>query len=135
MEFSMRSGVLFVSPHVDDAHRLSQMLSDLPLSFEHAQDLGQARTKLQDNTYGVILTEAALPDGAWLDVLDLARQMAPDSEVIVTKPLADARFWAEALNLGAYDLLVQPFATSEVQRIVGNACTRVLPQKTTHAAV
>jgi 5,10-methylenetetrahydrofolate reductase len=45
-------------------------------------------------------------------------------EVIVTDPQADARFWAEALNLGAYDLLTQPFYEPEVRRILYNACSR-----------
>ena len=44
--------------------------------------------------------------------------------MIVTDPQADARFWAEALNLGAYDLLAQPFYEPEVRRILYNACTR-----------
>jgi DNA-binding NtrC family response regulator len=65
-----------------------------------------------------------LPDGSWRDVLDLARQTQPRSEVIVTHPFADSRFWAEALSLGAYDLLAQPFYASEVQRIVSNVCSR-----------
>jgi len=28
------------------------------------------------------------------------------------------------LNMGAYDLIAQPFATAEVQRILSNACAR-----------
>jgi len=127
----MRSTLLFVSPYWDDAQRLSQMLSQLPLVFDHVPDLQQARAKLRQGCYGVILTEAGLPDGSWLDILSLARGMAPGAEVIVTDAHADARFWAEALNLGAYDLLAQPFYESEVRRILYNACSRIVPQ---HAA-
>ena len=76
---------------------------------------------------GVVLTEAALPDGTWIDVLQLARG-AVDAAVIVTDRLADAHFWAEALNLGAYDVLAQPFYVSEVRRVLSNACTRVLSE-------
>jgi DNA-binding NtrC family response regulator len=86
--------------------------------------LQQARAKLQQDDYGVILTEAALPDGIWLDALCLARQLPQELEVIVTDPQADARFWAEALNLGAYDLLAQPFYEPEVRRILYNVCAR-----------
>jgi len=116
----MASPVLFVSPHHEDASRLRQMLSSVPLLLEHARDCEQARAKLGQRRYAVIVTEAALPDGSWLDVMTLA----PGTEVIVTDRHADARFWAEALNLGAYDLLAQPFYESEVRRILSNACTR-----------
>jgi DNA-binding NtrC family response regulator len=100
------------------------MLHSLPLTMDHVETLQQAHAKLQQDDYGVILTEAALPDGDWPDALHLARQFPHEPEVIVTDPQADARFWAEALNLGAYDLLAQPFYEPEVRRILYNACSR-----------
>jgi DNA-binding NtrC family response regulator len=100
------------------------MLHALPLKLEHVRSLQKARTRLQRQTYDVILTEAALPDGGWQDVLNLAREFPRQTEVIVTDPQADARFWAEALNLGAYDLLAQPFYEPEVRRILFNVCSR-----------
>jgi DNA-binding NtrC family response regulator len=120
----MRSRILFISGRHEDARRLSQMLLALPLFLDHVETLLQARTKLRQEDYEVVLTEAALPDGNWLDALRLARESPHEPEVIVTDPLADARFWAEALNLGAYDLLAQPFYDPEVRRILHNACSR-----------
>jgi len=120
----MRSRILFVSGHQDDARRLSHMLHSLPLVVDHVGTLQQARAKLQEEDYDVILTEAALPDGTWLDALHLARQYPRELEVIVTDLQADARFWAEVLNMGAYDLLAQPFYEPEVRRILYNACSR-----------
>jgi len=124
----MGSGILFVSPHSDDATVVSRMLGSLSVSIEHVADVKHARVKMQSGTYEVILTAANLSDGTWLDVLDVARRVAPHAEVIVTDREADARFWAEALNLGAYDLIAQPFASGEVQRILGNACSRACAQ-------
>ena len=120
----MRHGVLFVSPHTDDADRLSQILSHLALALEHVQDLEHARNKLEQEPYPVILTDADLPDGAWPDVLDLAHAVSPSSQVIVTCRLADARLWVDALSRGVYDLLAQPFYPSEVQRILTSAFRR-----------
>lgn len=120
----MRSRILFLSGHPDDARHLSRMLESLPLLVDHVGTLQQARAKLQQDDYGVILTEASLPDGKWLDVIHLAREYPQDMEVIVTDPQADGRLWAEVLNLGAYDLLAQPFYEPEVRRILSNACSR-----------
>ena len=127
--------VLFISPRVEDADQLRDMLDLLPVAFDYARGLEQARAKLREQRYRVILTEAALPDAAWLDVLELARENCPDTAVIVTDPLADGRFWAEALNRGAYDLIAQPFHTSEVQRILSNACSRILSRDAVVATV
>jgi DNA-binding NtrC family response regulator len=119
-------GVLFISPYVEDAEKLSNILSGMPLPLKHVRGLEQARDTLQDQRFDVILTEGALADGGWRDVLLLARQMSPDAEVIVTDPAADGAFWAEALNLGAYDLMAQPFYPAEVRRILSNACSRMV---------
>ena len=121
----MRRGVLFVSPRREDATVLSHMLRSVSTSLHHVNDLQHARAIMQGEPYQVVLTEANLPDGNWRDVLELAQKTQPASEVIVTDASADARFWAEALNLGAYDLIAQPFATAEVQRILSNACSRL----------
>jgi DNA-binding NtrC family response regulator len=121
----MRSRILFVSGHPDDARRISLMLQPLPLALDHAETLQHARIQLSLKTYDLVLTEATLPDGDWLDVLHLVRESPRELEVIVTDPQADARFWSKALNLGAYDLLTQPFYEPEVRRIVGNACSRI----------
>src|ERR1700704_4625136 len=131
----MFSPILFISVRGNDARLLSRMLQKLSLGLDHATCLRQARTKLKKAAYDVVLTEAALPDGKWLDVLRLVRESPKEPEVIVTDPLADAQFWAEALNLGAYDLLAQPFYEPEVLRILGNACSRALNMPYSTAAV
>jgi DNA-binding NtrC family response regulator len=131
----MRSRILFISGRRTDARRLSRMLYSLPLDLDHAETLQQARAMLNEAEFDVILTESSLPDGKWLDVLHLARECPQELEVIVTDPQADARFWAEALNLGAYDLLAQPFYEPEVRRILYNACSRSSSQTVPAAAV
>jgi len=131
----MRSRILFISGRPEDARRLAEMLHALPLCVEHVDNVKQAATRLQQGNYDVILTEASLPDGGWMDVLHMVRECPHEPEVIVTDPQADARFWAEALNLGAYDLLAQPFYEPEVRRILYNACTRPPARPLTMAAI
>ena len=120
----MRSRILFISGRKQDARRLTQMLHEMDVALDHAESVQHARAQLRQGTYQVVLTEAALPDGQWLEVLALAREAAPEPQVIVTDSNADSHFWAEALNLGAFDLLVQPFDENEVRRILDNACSR-----------
>lgn len=120
----MRSRILFISGRQEDARELSQMLHSLPVVVDHAENLQQARSKLRQETYEMILTEAALPDGKWLDALHLARECPYPLQVLVTDRQADARFWAEALNMGAYDLVAQPFYEPEVRRILSSVCSR-----------
>jgi DNA-binding NtrC family response regulator len=127
----MYSGVLFVSPYPQDARSLAQMLDAVPLPLVHALSLKEAASKLETRSFEVVLTEATLEDGTWLDVLQIAR--STDTKLVVTHPWADARFWAEAINMGAYDLLVQPFFGAEVRRVLASASGRT-PGLKAHAA-
>lgn len=72
----------------------------------------------------VVICDHDLGQGRWkrllLDVRDLSR--AP--LVIVASRLADDRLWAEALNLGAYDVLSKPFDSAEALRVIGHAMLR-----------
>ena len=122
----MKSRLLCICGHRDDATKLSQMLQALPVALEHARTLAQARTKLRSSDYDVVLTQSSFPGGNWLDVLHLVREVPREVRVIVTDPHADERLWAEALNLGAFDVVTQPFEEFEVRRIVQNACTRMV---------
>ncbi len=123
----MRSRILFLSGRREDARELLEMLHSLPVVLDHAETLRQARVRLERDEYDIVLTEAALPDGNWLDVLHLVRDCPGQLPVVVTDAQADNRVWAQALNLGAYDWLAQPFYEPEVRRIVSNACTHAVP--------
>jgi DNA-binding NtrC family response regulator len=120
----MRSRILFISGHQDDAHNLMRMLHGLPLTLDHVECLQLARGELREADYNVILTEATLPDGNWVDALHLARECPRELDVIVTDSHADDRLWSQVLNFGAYDLIAQPFYQPEVRRILSNACSR-----------
>jgi DNA-binding response OmpR family regulator len=50
----------------------------------------------------------------------LARLPDPPA-LVVTSRIADDSLWAEALNLGAYDVLAKPFDGAEVVRVVSLA--------------
>ncbi|HMD71188.1 MAG TPA: hypothetical protein VKF41_07585 [Bryobacteraceae bacterium] len=58
----------------------------------------------------------------WKSLLDQFAGLPRPPMLIVTSRLADDRLWAEALNLGAYDVIAKPFDASEVVRIAGLAC-------------
>jgi DNA-binding response OmpR family regulator len=68
-----------------------------------------------------VICERDLAPGTWRDILDGAIVLPQPPCIIVTSRLADEYLWAEALNVGAYDVLAKPFETEEVVRIVSSA--------------
>ena len=119
----MKSRLLCITRHQECSLRLSEILHALPFVVEHAATLQHARALLELNKYDAIVTEVALTDGTWLDVLHLVRESPDELRVIVTDERADNHFRAEAMNFGAYDVLSKPLSEPEVRRILCNACT------------
>src|SRR5881396_747133 len=111
--------VLFVTPYAQDGRSIAGMLKDVSVPVVLAGNLAEAATKLRSGRFGVVLSEANLGDGTWLNVLELTR--ARGIELVVTDPFADAQFWSKAINLGAYDVLAQPFHRTEVHRVLASA--------------
>ena len=118
----MDSGLLFVSSYARDARSLVRMLEEGSFNVVHARCLKDATNKLKNGKFRIVVTEANLEDGIWLDLLELTRELR--IKLVVTNPWTDARFWAEVINLGADDVLAQPFQETEVRRLIVSATPR-----------
>lgn len=73
------------------------------------------------NAYGVVLTDLMMPDGSGLDVLSLAKERSPETEVIVMTAHSTVETAIEAMKRGAYDFVTKPFATAELRALVHKA--------------
>jgi DNA-binding response OmpR family regulator len=122
----MRSRVLYISGCGDElAHELARLLDDVP-SFiqDHVETLQQAKSRLRSETYDVVITEADLTDGTWLDVMHMIRGSVIEPKVLLADPLADDKLRAKALACGVYGVIVRPFDSCQVLRLLTNACSR-----------
>ena len=89
-----------------------------------AADRPAAIRCLTRNPVQVVIAAHDLPEWNWQNVLADTRLFAPAPQLIVAARHADAVLWAEVLNVGAYDLLAQPFDRDEVERVVAAAGRR-----------
>ena len=69
----------------------------------------------------VLLCDRDLAPELWKELLNRFEFLSQPPCLIVTSRLADDYLWAEALNLGAYDVLARPFDPREVVRTVCQA--------------
>ena len=88
-------------------------------------DCGEARRTLQSNPQvDVILTDLALSDGNWTDLLAAAIRCHSRAETVICMGVTDSRLWIDDLEGGAYDVLVEPYQKEDVNRIVEAAVAR-----------
>jgi DNA-binding response OmpR family regulator len=121
--------VLSISPMEDDHFFLQDILNRLQGTLDRSRTfkvnscatLASALLALRKLQFEVVVCEQDLPPGSWKDVLEQVTILPDPPSLIVTSRLADERLWAEALNLGAYDVLTKPFDRTEVMRVVSGA--------------
>jgi DNA-binding NtrC family response regulator len=77
----------------------------------------EAEAILDASDIGVVICHAEVEDGSWREVLGNLQARRDPPNLIVSSRMADERLWTEVLNLGGYDLLMQPFERSEVLRV------------------
>jgi len=115
-----RATLLCVSPIEEDRISLEHIFSrpgtNPSWSIRGAIDLESALAVLRQFEVSIVLTECNLLHGSWKDVLEAIFTFRDPPLLIVTSRLADERLWAEALNLGVFDVLPQPFNSEEVIR-------------------
>ena len=99
--------ILAVSPHLDDRVSLRNALSHWRCFGTKSRR--EASLLLREHQVAVVVSDSALCDGTWKDVLADLKSVPNPPRLIVTSDLADECLWAEVLNYGAYDMLAKPF--------------------------
>jgi DNA-binding NtrC family response regulator len=110
--------VLLISSVPESIAALERIFRLCNWRLEKAPNCREAITFARRTGTPVIICERDLQDGGWKDVLRDLDSLPSRSSLIVTSRLADSALWAEVLNLGAYDVLAQPFDPDEIYRVV-----------------
>jgi DNA-binding NtrC family response regulator len=113
--------VLSVSPLAEDHFSLQAIFNRSKWQLHRADCLASAHAVMSRREIGVVICERDLSPGTWVDMLEEGALLADPPSLIVTSRVADERLWAEALNLGAYDVLAKPFERLELVRSVSLA--------------
>jgi len=71
-----------------------------------------------------VITDLRMPKVDGLQVLRAAKEISPDTAVIVITAVASTETAVEAMKLGAYDYITKPFKLDEANLIVRNALER-----------
>jgi two-component system response regulator PilR (NtrC family) len=113
---------------VDDERSMRDLLA---MSLEKAgHDLttaegGEAAIEaIRKESFDGIITDLRMPRVDGMQVLRAARDLSPETAVIVVTAVASTETAVEAMKLGAYDYLTKPFKLDEVNLILKNALER-----------
>ena len=109
--------LLSVSPFREDHETLRLFVQPLKVLITEACSRRDALWSMVNQRFSLILCEAHLD---WKDILSYLAEVLDPPHLVITSCM-DERLWAEALNLGSWDVLVKPFESAEVRRVVTSA--------------
>ena len=112
--------VLAVAPEPERAE-LRRMLEHSRWTLMEASTVAEAAATLRERLSVVLICDAILPDGTWVELLRLAQNLPSPPPVIVAARGADDELWMQVLNRGGYNVLGKPFSEQEVFEMVSVA--------------
>jgi len=116
-----RFSILCVSPNPDDPGVLARIVQPYGWRVHWASTVAGAMELLRNETISVLICERDLTPQSWKDLLAEVVTLSRPPLVIIASRHADDYLWAEALNLGAHDVLSKPFDSPEVTRTLSSA--------------
>ena len=110
--------VLVVDDEADIRDLMEMTLMKMGLRVETAVGVDDAKEKLENNDYSLVLTDMRMPDGSGLEVVQHINKLMLDTPVAVITAFGNADQAVEALKEGAFDYLQKPITLSQL-RFVG----------------
>lgn len=118
---SLQNPVLVVDDEADIRDLMEMTLMKMGLSVETAVGVTDAKAKLDDNDYSLVLTDMRMPDGSGLEVVQYIDELMLDTPVAVITAFGNADHAVEALKAGAFDYLQKPITLSQLRSLVKSA--------------
>ncbi len=110
---------------VDDELSMREMLSILlkraGYEVDQAGGVEPALATLDKRTYDLVITDLSMPGGGGMVVLDRAKDVSPDTQVLLMTAYATTESAVEAMKKGAADYLIKPFKNDELLILIRNA--------------
>ena len=112
--------VLIVDDDETIRDTLYELLSDSYLC-QTVETAEKAFSRLEADTYDVVLTDISMPGLSGLELLGHVRQRFPDTPVIIISGIGDEEHAQGLIKLGAFEFLLKPFRLEVVEKCVKRA--------------
>lgn len=122
-----RTSALLATQSDEDARIAARTLTDLGYYVRRVQSYREAIREMNKCRFTLVLTDVHLGDGSWKDLLSQTAEMVDPPRLMLLAGGVDPALCAEAVNLGAYDVLARPLDGGELRRVGELASGALLP--------
>ena len=127
----MVTQVLLLHDQEEPLAKLRLALANQSIGAIRARSCAEAlRILSYHNSPQIIFTDLTVADGSWADVLRLASRTRRPVDLIVVSELVDIPLYIAAMESGAFDFTVPPFADADVAYVLRRAADDVARRST-----
>lgn len=116
--------ILIVDDEVAIQRMLGRLLEQYGYSCALASDTKQARERLEEKDFALILCDVNMPGESGIDFIKHVLSNYPLTAVVMVTGLDNPELAAMALEMGAYGYILKPFESNEIIINVANALRR-----------
>lgn len=113
--------VLLALAEGNDLVTAGAILADAGLTPVLSRCCREALRQVCNGQPKALLCDRYLPDGDWKDLISWLAE-SPEPPRVIVLAGNEPQFCAEAINLGAYDVLMRPLDADELRRVMLIAC-------------
>jgi two-component system, NtrC family, response regulator HydG len=110
---------------IDDEEALRVSVAKIVSRLGHSVDTAGTATEglalLSKQPYELVVTDFRLPDLDGLEVIDRARALRPEAELVLFTGFGSIPLAVQAIKRGAYDFITKPFKRADLERVVTRA--------------
>lgn len=121
-----KTTALLIHHRSDRFYTLQLVLEALSIKVVRARSTKEAEEQLCEMPCPqLVLTDTVLPDGNWMDVLDVAAKAVEPVNVIIVSPMADTKLYLDTMDHGAFDFMTDSFTVPQIVHILKCAIDNV----------
>nr|WP_299344726.1 sigma-54 dependent transcriptional regulator [Allomuricauda sp.] len=113
--------ILIIEDDTAFCQMLSRFLTKNDFAVSTSFSMYEAKAKLKETQFDVILSDVRLPEGDGVDLLLQIKSESPKTQVIMMTGYAEVRTAVSAMKKGAFDYISKPFAPDEIVGIIKKA--------------
>ena len=117
---------LLVHHRNDRFYTLQLVLEALSIKVTRARSVQEAEKQLCETPCPhLVLSDTVLPDGNWMDVLDVTAKAMEPVNVIIVSSMMETSLYLDAMDHGAYDFMTDSFTIPQIVHVLKCAIDNV----------